>query len=315
MATVNKEAMELWVEKYRPQTIEDILLPERIKKRFANGLDTNILLVGSAGIGKTTLARILAQNFTSKLINASLDNGIESVRNKICAFAQTSSLKNFYKCIILDECDNLSNAAQSSLRGAIEQFHKVARFIFTCNYPEKLIDPLKSRFEIIDLNFTEAEEIEQTKLCMRRIIEIARKEGLTIDADAVRALIKMYFPDMRSIVKTLQSLSRVTKNITAEHVQKQSLSAPNVELYKYLMENSHPAEIYKYIKPKFANKERECYAALSSSFIDYLMETGHSDRVGQVAVIVAKYSYEQEKAIDKIIPLLACCFEIARLFK
>lgn len=315
MATVNKEAMELWVEKYRPQTIEDILLPERIKKRFANGLDTNILLVGSAGIGKTTLARILAQNFTSKLINASLDNGIDSVRNKICSFAQTSSLKNFYKVLILDEADNLSSAAQSSLRGSIEQFHKVARFIFTCNYPEKIIDPLKSRFEIIDLNFTEAEEIEQTKLCMRRIIEIARKEGLTIDADAVRALIKMYFPDMRSIVKTLQSLSRITKSITAEHVQKQSLSAPNVELYKYLMENSHPAEIYKYIKPKFANKERECYAALSSSFIDYLMETGHSDRIGQVAVIVAKYSYEQEKAIDKIIPLLACCFEIARLFK
>lgn len=315
MAENRKEAMELWVEKYRPQTLDDILLPNRIKKRFENGLDTNILLVGSAGIGKTTLARILAKDFTSRMINASLDNGIESVRNKICNFAQTSSLKNFFKCIILDECDNLSNSAQASLRGAIEQFHKVCRFIFTCNYPEKLIDPLKSRFEIVDLNFTAEEEIEQTRLCMRRIIEICKLENVKINADAVRALIKLYFPDMRSIIKTIQSLSKITDNITAEHVQKQSLNAPNVELYKYLVEHSHPADIYKYIKPKFANKERECYGSLSGDFIDYLMETNHSDKIGQVAVIVSKYQYEQERAVDKIIPLLACCFEIARLFK
>ena len=307
--------MELWVEKYRPQKLEDILLPERIKKRFENGLDTNILLVGSAGIGKTTLARILAKDFTSKLINASLDNGIESVRNKICSFAQTAGLKNHYKVIILDECDNLSNAAQSSLRGSIEQFHKVARFIFTCNYPEKLLDPIKSRFEIIDLNFTDTEEQEMIKLAMRRIIEICKIEGLTITADAVRAIVKLHLPDMRTIIKTLQSLSKITNHIDVEHVQKQSLSAPNIELYKMLETTSHPAQIYAYIKPKFANKERECYGALSSSFIDYLIETGKGDRVGQVATIVSKYTMEQERAIDKLIPLLACCFEISRLFK
>lgn len=313
MATVKD--MGLWVEEFRPQTLDDILLPERIKKRFANGLDTNILLVGSAGIGKTTLARILAKDYTSKLINASLDNGIESVRNKICNFAQTAGLKNHYKVIILDECDNLSQSAQSSLRGAIEQFHKVARFIFTCNYPEKLLDPIKSRFEIVDLNFTEEEEVEQIRLCMRRIIEICKIKGVKIDADSVRALIKLYFPDMRTIIKTLQALSKVTDNITIDHIQKQSSASPNIELYKYLVEHSHPTDIYKYIKPKYANKERECYGALSSQFIDYLMDNGHSDKVGQVAVIVSKYSYEQERAIDKIIPLLACCFEISRLFK
>lgn len=315
MAESTRIDRELWTERYRPQTLDDILLPARIKKRFENGLDTNILLVGSAGIGKTTLARILAKDFTAKLINASLDNGIESVRNQICNFASTAGLKNHYKVIILDECDNLSLQAQSSLRGAVEQFHKVARFIFTCNYPEKLLDPIKSRFEIIDLNFTEEEEIEQTKLCMKRIIEICKNENIHIDADSVRALIKLYFPDMRTIVKTLQALSRVTNNITVDLIQKQSLNSEDAELYKFIVEYSHPVDIYKYIKPKYANKERECYAALSTEFIDWMIANGKGDKIGQVSVIVSKYMYESEKAIDKLIPLLACVFELSRLFK
>ena len=311
----NKIDRQLWTEKYRPQTLDDILLPARVKKRFEHGLDTNILLVGSAGIGKTTLARILAKDFTAKLINASLDNGIESVRNQICNFASTAGLKNHYKVIILDECDNLSNAAQSSIRGVVEQFNKVARFIFTCNYPEKLLDPVKSRFEIIDLNFTEEEEIEQTKLCMKRIIEICREEKIKIDSDSIRALIKLYFPDMRSIVKTLQALSKITDSITVDLIQKQSLNTEDAELYKFITENSHPVDIYKFIKPKYANKERECYASLSTSFIDWLIANNKGDKIGQASVIVAKYMFESEKAIDKLIPLLACVFELSRLFK
>ena len=308
-------SMQLWVEEFRPQTLDEILLPTRLKKRFENGLDTNILLVGSAGIGKTTLAKILCKDFTTKLINASLDNGIDSVRNQMVNFCQTSSLKNHYKVVILDECDNLSPAAQSAIRGVVEQYHKVARFIFTCNYPEKLLDPIKSRFEVVDLNFTAEEEIEQTKLCMKRIIEICSIKGIKINADAIRAIMKRYFPDMRSIVKTLQSLSRITDNITEEHVTKQSLSAPNVELYQYIMSNTHPNDLYKYIKPKFANKERECYATLSSDFIDYLIETGKGDRIGRVATIVHRYSYESERSIDKLVSLLACVFELAQCFK
>lgn len=314
---MSEEKMNLWVEKYRPRTLQQIILPQRIKKRFENGLDTNLLFVGTQGVGKTTLARILAKDFSVKVINASLDNGIDSVRNQIVNFCTSaSSFKSKYKVIILDESDHLSNQAQAAIRGTIEEYHKVARFIFTCNYPEKILDPIKSRLEIVDFNFSDEEEKEQINETMRRIVFITKQEKIEISADAIRALMKTYFPDLRSIIKNIQSISRTTDKITVDDINKVSTTEPDVELYNFLINARTPEDIYSYISGKFKNKEHECFKVLSTQFIDYLLTQEKQKRqIGKVAVIIHKYQYESDKSIDKIIPLLACCFELSMCFR
>lgn len=317
MQSKEEARMSLWVEKYRPRTLKDIILPQRIKKRFENGLDSNLLFVGTQGVGKTTLARILAKDFDVKVINASLDNGIESVRNQIVNYCSSApSFKSNYKVVILDESDHLSQQAQAAIRGTIEEYHKVARFIFTCNFPEKILDPIKSRLEIIDFNFTEAEEQEQLRESMIRIVDICKHEGINITADAIRALMKIYFPDLRSIIKNLQSISKTTNTINESDVTLVSTTEPNLELYDFLINAKAPEQIYSFIAGRFKNKEHECYKSLGTQFIDYLITIeGKKHNIGRVASIIHKYQYESDKSIDKLIPLLACCFEISMCFR
>ena len=169
----------VWVEKYRPQTLDEIMLPDRIKKMFTNGCQGNFFFFGLQGTGKTTIAKILAKGHDTLQINASSENGIDTVRNKIVNFCQAASFRG-YRFVILDEADMLSQQAQTALRGTIEMFYKTTRFIFTGNYPEKLLAPIMSRFEQIDMNFTAEEEKEQAKMDMAASIfkEIkSTKEG------------------------------------------------------------------------------------------------------------------------------------------
>lgn len=304
----------IWVEKYRPRTLQDIMLPQRIKDKFKDGCYGNFLFVGIQGCGKTTLARILAGNYDTLIINASIDNGVDVIREKIIKFCANASFKG-YRYVILDEADMLSQAAQAGLRGTIEMFNKVARFIFTCNYPEKILDPIKSRLEIIDMNFTEEEEREQYINHLKRVVQICKKEGLKITQAPAEMLVKKHFPDLRTVINTLQSLSKTTDEITVDSISKESLNSADKELYEFLMKASYPPDIYAYIKSNYVNKERECYQKLSSEFIDWLIANDKGGYITQIAVIVHKYQYESERSIDKLISLLACCAEISRVFK
>lgn len=304
----------VWVEKYRPQTLDEIMLPDRIKKMFTNGCQGNFFFFGLQGTGKTTIAKILAKGHDTLQINASSENGIDTVRNKIVNFCQAASFRG-YRFVILDEADMLSQQAQTALRGTIEMFYKTTRFIFTGNYPEKLLAPIMSRFEQIDMNFTAEEEKEQYINHLKRIVYICKQEGLTIKRDAAEELLKQYFPDLRSVINKLQSISRFSKEITIDAIRQDTLKTGDTEMFEFLVKSSYPPEIYQYIKGKYMNKERDAYSALSGPFIDWLIATDRGDKIAQVAVIVHKYVYESERSIDKLISLLACCTEISRIFK
>lgn len=203
----------LFVEKYRPKTVAECILPERIKTTFQSFVDNadfpNLLLSGGAGTGKTTIAKALCHelDYDFLLINASDERNIELVRTTIRNFASTVSLSGKRKVIILDEADGLNKqSAQPALRAAIEEFSDV-RFILTCNYKNKLIEPLHSRVSSVDFSIKPEERLQVSKEFLKRTFEILDAEKITYDRAAVAAVVKKYFPDNRKILNDLQRYS------------------------------------------------------------------------------------------------------------
>ncbi len=199
----------LWVEKYRPRAIEDCILPERIKSTFRKFVENrsfpNLLLTGSAGTGKTTVARALCNELDYEIlfINASDERNIDVVRNKIKDFASTYSMNGKTKVIILDEADGLNATAQPALRAAMEEFH-TCRFILTCNFENKLIDPIHSRTAKESFLLTKAEKTETMVQFLKRVFQILDTEEIQYDKKVVAELVKKHYPDNRRILNDLQ---------------------------------------------------------------------------------------------------------------
>lgn len=204
----------LWVERYRPQRIADCILPKKLITQFTDivksGRIPNLLLAGTAGTGKTTVAKALCNelNVDWIIINASEDNGIDLIRNKIRDFASTVSFSDAGKCVILDEADALTPAAQSALRGGLESFSQTCSFIFTCNYPSKIIDPLHSRTVRVDYEIPKAEQAAIQAQFFKRVCAILANEGIKYDQLTVATLIQKFFPDNRRILGQLQQYGR-----------------------------------------------------------------------------------------------------------
>lgn len=203
----------LWVEAYRPTKIDDIILPESIrkqaKKMVETGNLTNLILSGTQGTGKTTLAKAICAEIGADLVVYNGSDGslnLEELRENIAHFAHTMSLNNnnVPKVVLIDEADGLGHLIQPALRNAIEKFHKSCRFILTCNHPEKIIPALHSRCASIPFNFTKEEQNDLVKQFAHKTVEILNAENIAFDVDTLKEVIVRYYPDNRKILNELQ---------------------------------------------------------------------------------------------------------------
>ena len=200
---------QLFTEKYRPKNFDDLILPERVMSKFKDGLVQNMLFAGSPGTGKTSCAKAIVNQFGLPYlyINASTDTSVDVIRTKIIDFCSTVSIMDapgMFKVVILDEVDGVSDQFFKALRATMEQFASNSRFIATCNYINKLPDPILSRFEVINFDFDKEEESELTKKYIRRVYEICKAEGMSIQKDALVEFVRRNFPDLRSTLNKLQ---------------------------------------------------------------------------------------------------------------
>lgn len=298
----------LWVEKYRPQKIEDCILPDALKKTFQEFVNRkeipNLLLCGTAGVGKTTVARALCEEVGCDyiIINGSDENGVDAVRVKIKNYASSMSLSGGRKVVILDEADYLTPNAQAILRAGIEEFASNCSFIFTCNFKNRIIDPLHSRCTVIDFK-ANGSKAKMASQFFHRVCGILNDEGVTYDKEVVAAVITKHFPDNRRILNELQRYSvsgTIDKGILAA-VSDVQLG----ELTKALADKDF-SSARKWVTNNLDNDP----ARIFRSLYDTLYEKLKPGSVPQLVLILAKYQYQAAFVADHEINLMACLTEI-----
>ncbi len=298
----------LWTEKYRPKTISDCVLPERLKKVFQEFVDDkqipNLLLHGSSGVGKTTVARALCKEVgcSDFVINGSEESGIDVLRNEVKRFASTGSLTgNGRKMVILDEADYLNpSSTQPALRGMMEEFSSNCGFIFTCNYPSKIIPALHSRCTVIEFKITQSEIKESF---VERVKYILDTENISYDKDVVVGLTDKYLPDLRRILNELQK-SATSGVIDADTLQ--DYEAVSIDELCDLLKQNQFDEVRQWV---VENQEGEPTALLRKIY-DSLSEMLEPESVPGAVLIIADYSYKSTLVSDQEINLVACMVEI-----
>lgn len=324
MAEITKaENNDLWVTKYRPKTLDEMCLPQRLRDRFSSGeVDAHLLFGGKHGTGKTTLARILASQHTTKQMNGSSERKIDDIRKTVIEFCSTNSIlqRGKKKVVLFNEAEKLTKDAQDALKDVTETHERNALFLFTSNHPERLSLPLHSRFEYVNFNFKDEAEIADLKIQYgKKILYILQNEGFKIDKPGMMHLIDNVFPDLRKITGMLYSASRKIEKsgtIMLEHLVDNTIEN-NTSLYETICAAHKPEELFMKIKSDFSGKELDALNSLGEPFLNYLMEhKTHANKVLSASMIVHKYNYESSTGdVDPLITLLACACALSQILK
>ena len=303
----------LWVEKYRPKTISDCILTDELKNTFSEFLNKkeipNLLLSGTAGTGKTTVARALCEELGCDyiMINGS-DEGrhIDTLRTQIKNFASTVSLEesNKHKIVIIDEADYMNpDSVQPALRNFIETFYKNCRFIFTCNFKNKIIPALHSRCTVIDFRITNGQKVQTATALLERLMTILKEEHISADKKVVAELIQRHYPDFRRTINELQRYSIRGKIDSGILVSISEIN--NKELIKMLIEKRF-GDMRKWV---VQNLDKDP-SSLFSNVYEVLYKHLDPKSVPQAVLTIADYQYKSAFVADQEINLVACLTEI-----
>lgn len=312
---------QLFTEKYRPKNLSELILPERVMNKFKDGLVQNMLLAGSPGTGKTSTAKAIVKQFNMPYlyINASTDTSVEVIRTRITDFCSTVSIMDgpsSMKVVILDEVDGVSDQFFKALRATMETFASNSRFIATCNYINKLPDPILSRFEVINFDFDKEDEAELTKKYIRRVYEICQNEGLKIEKPALLEFVRRNFPDLRDTLNKLQGFkSQGTLDIKVEDVKR--FNSVYKDIFELIFNETNPVVNYKTLVSNYSNRVEDVLQSLGGDFIDYINQekSQYVKHIPEITVEVAQHQAQRLSVIDPVITMLSLVFKIQTIIK
>ena len=300
----------LWVEHYRPQTIDDCILPASLKTLFQSFIEkgeiSNMLFSGTPGVGKTTVAKALCEQMNCDwiMINGSEEGGIDVLRNKIKNFASTVSLSGGKKVVILDEADYLNpQSTQPALRGFVEEFHKNCRFILTCNFKNRIIEPLHSRFSNIEFRINNKDKPKLASQLMDRAVYILKEQKIEYEDKALVGLITKHFPDFRKLINELQRYS-VSGAIDAGVLV--NISDENLKSLTGHLKAKEFGDMRKWVVNNLDNDPVKIFRKI----YDSLNTTLQPETIPHAILIIADYQYKSAFVADQEIYLVACLTEL-----